>query len=262
MGNEIYWRRAVLRDAFCQRKDTVSSPDFDKNGGRCNVKYFHRDLLKAQSERNDKTMNADQRKDIGTVDAGAFENADESQKARERRTSVREVVTQIAQGFLWSLLGYLFGICGLPFGAYPLGMALLCAADKKTPYILAGVCLSAIQSDKPVVWVCAYLAAFIIRILVRLTVDMPATEENDGVLTMAEVAPKLFAENVFLRMATSCVGVFIIGIYKLIEGGFCITICTELSSLWLSRPPRSYLPTGYSTVRCLIQNLPVFRHRS
>lgn len=165
-------------------------------------------------------MNADQRKDIGTVDAGAFENADESQKARERRTSVREVVTQIAQGFLWSLLGYLFGICGLPFGAYPLGMALLCAADKKTPYILAGVCLSAIQSDKPVVWVCAYLAAFIIRILVRLTVDMPATEENDGVLTMAEVAPKLFTENVFLRMATSCVGVFIIGIYKLIEGGF------------------------------------------
>lgn len=165
-------------------------------------------------------MNADERKDAYTVDADAFGVADEIREKKRNRTSPRDILTQITWGFLWSLFGYLLGLCELPFGAYPFGVALLCAADRKTPYILVGVTLSALQTDKPVVWVCAYLATFVIRVLVRLTIDQPAADSDDGVLTMSEVFPKLFSENVFLRMTTACVGVFIIGLYKLIEGGF------------------------------------------
>ena len=165
-------------------------------------------------------MNADERKDICTVDGDAFGTADEIKEKKRRRTSPREVVARITWGFIWSLFGYLLGLLALPFGAYPFGVALLCAAEGKTPYILAGVILSALGTDKPVVWICAYLAVFVIRILVRLTIDQPTAESEDGELTMAEVFPKIFSENVFLRMATACVGVFIIGLYKLIEGGF------------------------------------------
>lgn len=163
-------------------------------------------------------MNAEERKQADGMGDGAI-GFDVSESRPKKGARPREVLTQIAKGFIWALFGYLLGICQLPFGASPFGMALLCAADKKVPYIFTGVCLSALVSDKPVVAICAYLAAFLIRVLVRLTIDTP-WESGGGEMTMADVLPRLFSENVFLRMATSCVGVFIIGIYRLIEGGF------------------------------------------
>ncbi|MBO5415469.1 MAG: SpoIIE family protein phosphatase [Clostridia bacterium] len=164
-------------------------------------------------------MNADEREyGMGTAESEGNAFADVKIKKRGR---VSDVAREIFVGFLYALCGYLLGICELPFGARPFGMAFLCAADKKVPYIFAGVCLSAFGSDEPVVWICAYAVALVIRILVRLTLDMPwHKDENSGERSVGEIFPMLFSENICLRMTTSCVGAFTVGIYSLIVGGF------------------------------------------
>lgn len=133
----------------------------------------------------------------------------------------RGVLRRIFVGLLYSLVGYLLGICSLPFGALPFGVAIICAADRKVPYIFAGACLSAISGETPTVVIAAYSAIFMIRILIRLTLDRPWSDgEESGDKSVGELLPELFAESVYLRMATACVGAFIIGVYRLIRGGF------------------------------------------
>lgn len=140
-----------------------------------------------------------------------------------RRDSVgaKRITREILKGVLFGVLAYFLGACKLPFGAQPLGIALLCAADKKIPYIFTGVCLSAIGADKPALMLCAYVAALIIRVLSRLLLDPPSADASaSGALSFSATLDKIFSENVFLRMATSCVSAFIVSLYALISGGF------------------------------------------
>ena len=123
-------------------------------------------------------------------------------------------------GFAYSAIAFMLGCCVLPFGAIPLGMSLICSADRKVTYIFGGLALSAFLSDKPLILIAAYAVALFTRILVRLTLDPPWDEAPSGALDVSEVMPCLFGENLFLRMATSCIGVFVVGLYSLIEGGF------------------------------------------
>ena len=167
-----------------------------------------------------KIMNADERKEIGGAEGDAFGVAEAVVDLKRERRGFGEMLKRITWGFLWSFFAYLLGLCELPFGAHPLGVALLCAADKKTPYIFVGLIISAFRTDKPVVWVCVYLATFMIRVLLRLTVDRPDSVSEEGAVSASDMLSGLFLENVLLRMTTACIGVFIIGLYKLIEGGF------------------------------------------
>ncbi len=133
----------------------------------------------------------------------------------------KDTVKLISEGFLYAATALLLGSCTLPFGASPLGVAFLCAANKRIPYILAGLSLSALFSDKPLIMIAVYVAVLLLRVLVRLTLDPPFdNDQSSGELTVAELLPSLFSENVTLRMATSCVGVFAISLYTLIGGGF------------------------------------------
>ncbi len=120
-----------------------------------------------------------------------------------------------------TLCGYLLGRCALPFGIYPLGIALLCAAEHRVLYIFAGLCLSAIGLPLPALRIGSYVAALVLRAVVRVTVDKPW--ENGGLPrehTLGEIAAALFSEQLGLRMTTACVAAFFVGVYRLIEGGF------------------------------------------
>ena len=141
----------------------------------------------------------------------------------EKRGAVggKRLTREIAKGVLFAVLAYFLGACELPFGAQPFGIALLCAADKKIPYIFTGVCLSTIGADKPSLMLCAYVAALIIRVLSRLLLDPPRADDSaSGALSFSATLDRIFSENVFLRMATSCVAAFIVSLYALVSGGF------------------------------------------
>lgn len=126
-------------------------------------------------------------------------------------------------GTMYALWGYILGGAALPFGTRPFGIALLSATDRRAFYVYAGLCLAAWRSETRLLWIGVYSAVLLIRLLVRLVLDTP-WETKDGVKagekTIGEIYPLLFSEHISLRMATSCIGAFSVGIYRLIEGGF------------------------------------------
>ncbi len=175
---------------------------------------FIRLFRKTESERNDKDMDV-QEKNFESADIG-FDLSETEEKKRDRG-----ILRNIFIGLLYSVVGYLLGGCALPFGALPFGVAILCAADRRVPYILVGVCVSALIGADAVIVISAYAAVFLIRILMRLTIDTPRSEnEVSEEKSIGDILPELFSESVYLRMATSCVGACIVGVYKLIRGGF------------------------------------------
>ena len=59
-----------------------------------------------------------------------FEEDEKLKKEREKE-SVRNAIKNVILGTLWMFIAYLLGKAELPFGAMPLGVALLCSASSK-----------------------------------------------------------------------------------------------------------------------------------
>ena len=197
------------------------------------------------------------------------------------------VLTVFLREILWGGAGFLFGQAQMLFGTHPLGLSLLCAVSgRHTGSVLAGLLLSCFLGDvrDPVVYVCTYLAAALIRLLSSLLLESPdgyvtlpgrlrrrlaeAAAAETAAETAAEPAEKpaakekrwaapgmtkdaeslpeapfftkgffrrtfgtfrkrmreqmreVFSESVRLRMATGSVCMLIVGLYRLIAGGF------------------------------------------
>lgn len=167
-------------------------------------------------EKNYEDFSKNKTLDVGE-DIGTERNLD-GEKSSEK---TKRIAIEIAKGLLFAIFAYFLGACELPFGAQPLGIAFLCAADKKIPYVFTGVCLSSIGADNPSLMLCAYVSVLIIRVLSRLLLDPPVVDDSvSDVLTFSATLNRIFSENVFLRMATSCMGGFIVSLYALVSGGF------------------------------------------
>ncbi len=130
-----------------------------------------------------------------------------------------------ASGVGWALFAFLLGQAQLPFGASPLGLALLCAARGKILWLLGGLCASAFTREEGIlVRVCAYLFAVGVRIAVRMTLDPPLAAANGEKKSIADrfraARPVLFGETLMLRMATACVSAFLVGVHAIVQGGY------------------------------------------
>ncbi len=127
---------------------------------------------------------------------------------------------------LWTVIAFLLGSAELPFGTAFLGVALLCAASSKVGYIFLGLALSALFVEEgAVVYLSAYSATLFIRVLSRILIDPPFDKNSinateDEPIELGTFLPLVFSEHIWLRMASASVGAFIIGIYKLVLGGF------------------------------------------
>ena len=108
-------------------------------------------------------------------------NAFVRQKTKEK-TSKSGVDTRIwiarlhrlLEEVLWGCAGWVFGQAGLLFDTYPLGVALLCASSGHTPAVLVGLLVTTVvnmQNAAP--YVCAYLIAAILRVVVAAVFDAP-----------------------------------------------------------------------------------------
>ena len=148
-------------------------------------------------------------------------------KSAEKEIRVKKSALEYSVGVFWTVVyglwGYLLAGAALPFGAVPFGAAFLCSAEKRIPSIFIGLCLGALGQSSPIVRIAAYAAVLLVRLLVCFTVDVPWSAEEGreiGEKRFIEVYSLLFREKLNLRMASSCICVFITGLYFLVEGGF------------------------------------------
>lgn len=158
-------------------------------------------------------------------EANEVKESEEKTKVGEKRSPRRRAamfVKEVFFGFLYAVWGYFLGGLSLPFGAMPFGIALLSASDRKVFYIYAGLCVAAWGGRDKFVFIGIYTALILVRLASRLLIDPPWGRNGGaaaGERTVAEFYPHLFSENLALRMATSAVGAFAMGGYRIIEGG-------------------------------------------
>ena len=142
-----------------------------------------------------------------------------------------ERLVGIIAGLAFGVCAYFLGSCPLFFSTYPLGIALLCAADRHVPFILTGLCLSAASTGIDIsVCIAAYFVTVVVRIFSLLALETAKSRggENRTVPnTPGELAErlregykKLFSENVYLRMASGGLAAFCLSLYSVISGGF------------------------------------------
>ena len=152
---------------------------------------------------------------------GAYGNAN------ERLVSV---IASVAFG----IAAYFFGSCDMLFGTFPLGIALLCAADRHLPCIFAGLALSSAATGlNTTVCVVTYAVLVFVRIAVKLALEGAKREslanktkkrEDVGVREQGariyEKYRELFTESVYMRMASAAFGAFCLSLYAIVVGGF------------------------------------------
>ncbi|MBR6709474.1 MAG: SpoIIE family protein phosphatase [Clostridia bacterium] len=135
----------------------------------------------------------------------------------------------LAAGSTCALAAFLLGQATLPFGVRPLGIGLLCAAGRQTPWVLIGAAASAFTGERPWVSFAATLFLLAVRVLVRLTLDPPLRDPElppdrfvDRLLRLATPAGRaaLFGESTVLRMATACVGACLLSVWAIVAGGY------------------------------------------
>ena len=190
------------------------------------------------------------------------EYAKESERdsTKEEPTAEGSVAIPRLRAFLrelfWGGAGYILGHAELLFGTFPLGMALLSATGGHTVSILIGLLVSALlRMQDPLIYICAYCAAALIRGAIYLILD--ETEEqlafgrafrkrlreeassgkeektavpSKGVLSkllskgrIPELGRELraaFSTSLCLRIGVSVICSFVILLYRVIAGGF------------------------------------------
>lgn len=164
------------------------------------VNNIDADTASAETEGDQKSSLSDKLRRLPDVIASLW-------KDLRKRTSLRakESVTGAALG----LAAYLLGTASLPFGVYPLGLGLLCASVSKVFWIFTGLCISALTlGEGTFIYIFAYATAITVRLLTKLL-----TEDGGG-----ETASPPFGESIYLRMTTSAVAAFMVGLYSVIVG--------------------------------------------
>ncbi len=181
------------------------------------------------------------------------------QKAAASGAVWRARLLRLAVEALWIGGGCLLGQAPMALDTRPLGLALLCASHKHILSVLIGLVAATLwQPVDPVVYICTYLAAALVRMVTYLVLDMPESRpplpdsvraklggnagddgdkacqtrmetlcrhlrENEGESRRSAVRRALsgvFTESLRLRMVTGAVCSFIISLYRIIAGGF------------------------------------------
>ncbi len=141
-------------------------------------------------------------------------------KEASRKISKKEILIESARALLFGIFGLLLGTREMLFETVPLAFSLLASSTRQAPFVLIGVLLSAFRGGEfsaPIVLgACATVA---LRILARLFLDKNAAPNPSNTGFILAVS-NLFSEHTYLRMMSGAVGVFVIGIWRIVLGGF------------------------------------------
>lgn len=177
-------------------------------------------------------------------------------KAKDASVSRRRLMW-LGKELLWGGVAYLLGLGSLLFDTKPLGVALICASRGHLIGILAGLVISELAlMQNPVLMICTYAAATLIRAVSYLLLDSPNARVTLPSRLRRRLTPSgeelaeaptgggrsrisafwqgagcalrslrtdlrgLFSESVCLRMATAAVSMLVVSLYRIIEGGF------------------------------------------
>lgn len=152
----------------------------------------------------------------------------ESNKQFDSEINKKLIKTVISAGrcLFFVLAGALFGSAKGFMGSYPFGIGLLCAAQKYTVYVYAGLIFTSIFSGTEIIpMLASSTVAFGMRIIIVKFLD---SREDRAVIDESSEAPgmipyripRYFTEPLGFRTAAAVMGSFAGGIIRIVFGGF------------------------------------------
>ena len=141
------------------------------------------------------------------------------QKEKVFKLNKRELIAESLSAIGFCILAMLLGNKIMLFDTYPLAFGLLAASTRQTPFVLIGIMASAFGGGADLMKLISAASIVALRIITRLYLDKSSVKvKSDGVGT--NVFAALFSEHTYLRVMSGALGVFIIGVWRIIAGGF------------------------------------------
>lgn len=160
---------------------------------------------------------------------------------RKKAYDIEKLIIALFPKVLYAIAGYLSGICALPFGAYPFGIALLAAADRNAVFVYVGLvisCFFGIEGESGILLLGIYTAELLLRVLVRLTLDYPFKKGSKQ--SVYELLSMLFSEHAVYRVLCAAVCAVVFGACFLAGGGFLYYDLISLLIISLAAPAAAY----------------------
>ena len=184
----------------------------------------------------------------GTSDAPSDPPVNGSSPNHRFRISLKRTqALAFIRGILLFGITILFARCETLFGAYPLGLALLVSAESGVFFIFAALIAAALPfqtlTAEPILIIVA-TAIVLLRVGVRMTVDLPWQVDDPEVHTFSQFSRTLFQEHIVLRMMISCIGAFLLGMYRMIGGGYRFYDLFASLFLMIATPIAAYFLSG------------------
>ena len=141
-------------------------------------------------------------------------------KENEEKAGKGDLIRECLGALCFCAFGFLLMSREMLFETYPLAFALLSASTGQVPFILMGIVASAFIGGKiSLIIISGAFVVVEIRIINRLYIDkaegrLPFSQSGIGIFY------ELFSEHTYLRIMSGGLGVFAIGVWRIIEGGF------------------------------------------
>ena len=143
------------------------------------------------------------------------------QKEKEFKVNKKELISESLCALCFGALAVLLGSKKMLFDTYPLAFALLAASTRQAPFVLIGLIASAFEgaqiSLSKIIGACTIVA---IRMIARLYLDKKDIKKDSSSFGAWSIFATLFSEHTYLRIMSGALGVFLIGVWRIIEGGF------------------------------------------
>lgn len=141
-------------------------------------------------------------------------------KERKIKFNKRVIVAESLVALCFCIVAILLGTKEMLFETHPFAFGLLAASTRQAPFVLIGIMASAFAGGEvslmKLIGACSIVA---LRIITRLYLDK-SDKGNPHNNFGLSVFGALFSEHTYLRVMSGALGVFIIGVWRIIEGGF------------------------------------------
>ena len=153
-------------------------------------------------------------------------NGQETVRIREKKDALSSKKTDKKEVFIESVRAISFGVFALLLGSKqmlfettPLSFALLATSSRQTPFVLLGIAASAIGGGKfSLMTLIGGCITVLARLFSRFFLDKaPVNHNGKGIIHQFSV---IFSEHKYLRVMSGAIGVFFVGIWRIISGGF------------------------------------------
>ena len=151
---------------------------------------------------------------------GRSERGRISSERSKREYDLSKIMRVLFPKAAFLLCGYFAGLCELPFGARPFGMALVSASGEGALTALIGACIAsvvALDGFEAALYVGAYILIFAVKMIWRLFEEGKAG--NVGSTLAQRVIFGKFCEPVGLRIIFAALFAAIVGAIRLFAGG-------------------------------------------